>query len=176
MRLALKRLIERLFRPNRRGRTRPLGWEDGLSLADRLITFKLQSGRSVWVRNFDFARTYAGMVEGVPSADLNSEIVAREVREARAAFPHLPVFLLPAEIRKTPVNDRSGRLLFEGVWMKPYRYRLCLQSRPIAPHMHMSELVIVWFDMPFHTRPIAAFLKETLGALDWDSQARDLQI
>src|SRR5262245_30231346 len=98
-------------------------WVPENSSVDRRISIKLASGRNVWVMRFGFSGTYNGVIEGLPDARLNAQIVASESKRAKIrkwdvvltlapstrtddrGTPYLPPVSCVAELESLPMNN-----------------------------------------------------------------------
>ena len=141
-------------------------WEpEGLQFFERYITFKVPSGRDVWVRSFSYSSTYAGLLEGFPDKSYNDDRVERCRSERR--FPNDP---LPLVIR--PVSRKGLR---GGVWMPPICCRAELYSvPPVDPDMHFSVLTVIWFCTPFFDARLRDVIKAAISNIDWERHATDV--
>jgi hypothetical protein len=108
-------------------------WLTGQPDAQRRITFKLDSGRLVWVVTFRYRGTYDGLLEGRPTDEINRQIVEAELKTARRAGSGAVQLLAPP----TRTDDRGG------VYLPPVCCRAELESSPMNREMHGSSLIVV---------------------------------
>jgi len=140
-------------------------WLTGQPDQQRRITFRLSSGRLVWVVAFRLSGTYDSLLEGRPNADINKRIVDERLKASRLrAWDQL--FLLPPPTR----TDDHG-----GVHLPPICCSAELMSAPMNQEMHGSSLTVVWFASPFFAEPLADFVEKSLKDLPWEQQARDFE-
>ena len=129
------------------------------------ITFKLDSGRLVWVVTFRYAGTYDSLLEGRPDAKFNAEIMESELKTARRLSGDA-VLMLPPPTR----TDQYG-----GVHLPPCCCRAELMSSAMKPDMHASSLTVVWFREPFFSLPLGQFVADSLRSVQWERNAQDFE-
>jgi len=136
--------------------------------------FQLRSGRAIYLRELRQWSVYEGLLEGLPTREMNrrtiEELVARERARASGAEPILiPPTEEPIEYRgdapypfgepaKLPAIACVGRFTAFGPARDPTR--------------DSSELVVIWFQEE-HGLPDDTELWAQLRAIDWDRHAVD---
>jgi hypothetical protein len=143
----------------------------------------LHSGRSVILEALHQWMTYAGWLEGVPSAWINDRKVASAVQEAekhgvRGARHHL----LPPPRRdycRRP-GDMAAAMSLRGEapeWLPVVTcvgvFKDVFSARDKAKDQ--SYLAVVWYQDEF-ALPIAGPVLDQLRALDWEALATDVEI
>src|SRR5262245_42079815 len=97
----------------------------------------LNCGRRVSVDAFDYSRTYSGLLEGLPNAEINDWIIQRALIRQESSWGRRPTYLIqPVIERKDPEHPRLPPVLLLA------RLRC---NEPIDPNFMGSELVVVWF-------------------------------
>jgi uncharacterized protein (TIGR02996 family) len=134
----------------------------------------LRSGRAVSLRALRQFRVYEGLLEGLPTTQLNQQIIDEllaQEREGPAGGE--PYLIRPVE---TPLEYPRDR---------PYPFGQPRGLPPIAcvgrfhsfqparePWRHYSELVVIWFQAEF-ALPIDPQVWEQFLSIDWDQHAAD---
>jgi hypothetical protein len=127
----------------------------------RLLT--LDCGAQVWLDSFDYSRTYGGLLEGLPNAEINSRIIAR-ARVMESWGPR-KTHLIPPEVDARDPRHPAlpPALLRAWLWC----------GEPIDPAYMGSELVVVWFSEECLDEPIAEMVLRAVRGLPWDQLADD---
>lgn len=118
-------------------------------------------------------RTYEGLLEGIPTVEMNSGIIASAVREAEEAF-RLPVEAIrPAQepiqlSRPYPFGEPAK---IPGV-MVLARFNCSEYARDQAADY--SSLGVVWFQEEF-AFPIAEDIRKRVAEIQWRDVAKDLE-
>lgn len=130
-----------------------------------MLFFALDCGRQVWLDGFDYSRTYAGLLEGRPNAELNARILEDAVTRREAVWGKRPIHLI------SPVIDNSDT---DHPVLPPVLLRAWLVcSEPVNPEFMGSELVVVWFCDECHGESIEEFVLRAVRTLPWDQLAGD---
>ncbi|MFP2932888.1 hypothetical protein ACLESO_48625 [Pyxidicoccus sp. 3LG] len=137
----------------------------------------LLTGRDVSIRSLDQSRTYEGLLEGLPTRQMNQRILQRLVEEARSKVHGVEPYLVPP--REKPIDySRDGRPYpFGDPAMLPSVVCIArLHSRKPARNRDCdySALAVVWLQEEF-AFPIDPGVMDYLRALDWDNLAADDQ-
>ena len=128
-----------------------------------LLDVRLASGRRIWCSQYLVCDTYGGFLEGRPSPDRDRAMVAAAEREAKRVFHDAPVRLLE------PVRASAS------AGYQRRRFTALFSSLPINREMHLSSLVLIWFqDEQFPAMDEATL--SAVRALEWDRLAKDHEI
>ena len=133
----------------------------------------LSTGREVVLEELNQRLTYEGLIEGLPTTNLNKRHLDSLVAEQREKRPKTPVYLLtPAE---TPMEWPGGERYPFGT---PARLpgvtcigRFGSRNSPLS----YSELTIIWLQNEF-AMPIDSSVLEEVVRLDWDALAAEFPI
>lgn len=130
-----------------------------------MLFLKLDCGRDVALDAFDYARTYAGLTEGRPNAEMNARIIERELAERDGSWGKRKTHLIPPVI-----DDRDPA--------HPVLPTACLRAwltcfQPVNPAFMGSELVVVWFAGECHAEPITDVVFRAVRGLPWEQLAED---
>src|SRR5262249_6861667 len=128
-----------------------------------MLSLMLDCGRRVTVDAFDYARTYAGLLEGRPNAEMNARIIERELTDRAGSGARRKPHLIP------PVIDARDPA-------HPVLPPVCLRAwvwcnDPIDPAFMGSALVVVWFADECHAEPIADVVFRAIRGLPWEQFA-----
>lgn len=142
----------------------------------------LDSGRTVILRSLHQSMTYAGWMEGVPSADWNDRIVAGSLKDAeRQGVEGAKPWLIPPARRDylRQRGDMAGCQSVRGLapeWLPMVTCVGVLQdSKPVRdPSKALSVLTVVWYQDEF-ALPINAAVFELLRSVDWKRLAMDIE-
>jgi hypothetical protein len=136
----------------------------------------LSSGREVWLHELNQRLTYEGLIEGLPTIEMNKSHLDRLVAEHQTRRPTTPFYLVPPV--ETPIDMPPGRTYPFG---SPSRLPgvTCIgrfQSRSIGEHnpLYYSELTIIWLQSEF-AMPIEPSAFEEIAKLDWDALASNFE-
>jgi hypothetical protein len=130
---------------------------------DAVIDAQLASGRRIWCFRYLVSYTYNGFFERTPSEDCNRHMLQGAEREAKRVFGDWPVHVLqPA--REAGVVDFPGK-----------RFTAFFTSLPMNQDMHVSSLVLIWFQHdqfpPMNEATLAA-----VRSVDWARLAVDYEM
>ena len=132
-----------------------------------MLPLTLDCGRRVFLHAFDYARTYAGLLEGRPNAKINAGIIKRELTKRDGSWGRRKTYLIP------PVIDDSDPV-------HPVLPPVCLRAwvwcnDPIDPAFMGSHLDVVWFADECHAEPIADVVFRAIRGLPWERLAEDFK-
>lgn len=132
------------------------------------LDLKLYSGRVIHLCQLFQSPTYAGLLEGQPSASLNKEIIEKAMRDVgerlwNAGTPHLiePVIQVRAGYSTPSLPPAVCLASFE-----------CFQGVSDPDEGYMSSLSLVWFQDDF-ALPIDPLILDKIKAVDWERLAED---
>lgn len=139
-----------------------------------LSSITLISRRTVRLTDLRLSSTYGGLLEGVPTKEVNDRIVRHRVDAARKAYGgHFPVHLVPPE--RTPTGERTRR----GEPVEQIPTVACMgvfDSSEIDPAHDdgwwYSVLTVVW-SQPEPRVPGPDWAPPGLRELAWEELARD---
>ena len=140
---------------------------------------KLNCGRNIHLEVLFQYHTYSGLLEGLPTKQLNRDLVnrAQEYAKDKLWLGNVTPFLIqPLE---SPIPLPNGHRLRENEANLPARIPsvACLAEfesyQPAKnPEDHCSYLGIVWFQNEF-ALPIDPTIEETIRGIDWNAVASD---
>jgi uncharacterized protein (TIGR02996 family) len=133
---------------------------------------RLRSGRVVCLLEIRQFCIYEGLLEGLPTTELNQRIIEELLAEERNRPPGgEPYLIRPVE---TPIERPRDRPYPFG---QPARLpgigcvgRFSSSQPARDPRRHFSELVVIWFQGEF-ALPIDPQVWEQLLLIDWDQHA-----
>jgi hypothetical protein len=140
-------------------------WFTGQPNQQRRITFKLASGRLVWIVSFRYSGTYDSLLEGRPNAEFNKRIIEQWLKTFRFRAGDNMLLISP----ETRTDDRGA------VYLPPICCSAELMSSPTNQKMHGSSLTVVWFAPPFFCEPLGVFIERSLKEISWEPNARDFE-
>lgn len=133
-------------------------------------TLEMNDGREIYLERLTQSLTYEGLIEGVPSSEMNRQYLAGLMaRPAERHFERSCYVVQPQERRVS----RPG-LLAELGWLPRITCVGVFGSRSAArdPDADMSCLRIIWLQDHF-ALPIAPDALAEIKALDWAARAAD---
>lgn len=131
------------------------------------MTIHLSSGYDVALDSFYSERTYAGLLEGLPDAAMNAEILVHAQSHMTPLWGQRATHVMSPETRHV-----QGRSIFPAM-----TYFAWLTSRtPIDKGYDGSELVVVWFAPEKLDLPLSAIIGEAIRELPWADLAKDFSI
>lgn len=128
------------------------------------MTVTLASDNSISLDSLYIERTYAGLLEGFPTSEMNARILADAASKMTPLWGARATHVIP------PVTIQiRGRTIFPELM-----YFAWLSSNtPIKPEFMGSELVVVWFASERVDVPISTIVSEALRDLPWARLAQD---
>jgi hypothetical protein len=128
-----------------------------------LIDLRQPGGRSLWCWKYAVAYTYDGFMIRTPSEVCNERMLEVVRHEAAQYFGDLwPVHIVQ------PVRPP------DEIDYPPVRVTAFFTSLPIRPEMHLSSLVVVWFQREQFPVPDEGG-RAALEAVDWGRLALDYE-
>lgn len=137
----------------------------------------LPSGRRLYLRELRQYLTYEGLLEGLPTVEMNS----RKIESLLAAhrdkpYPGEPYLIRPIE---KPIEYRSDERPYPFGTPSALPGVTCIgRFDSLDPARDKSKdssgLVVIWFQDEF-AFPIAPDVAERLLAIDWSAHAADLE-
>lgn len=126
----------------------------------KYLKINLDSGRKVTVENFSFQNTYGDYIQVSPDTKyINIDVFEKATCKS--------IYNTDRVLKIRPSDEEFE----EG--FKPFCFSVCLTSDPIDPIFCASELVVIWFaDIP-HGTTIEEIIQKGIGAIDWESNAKD---
>ena len=130
---------------------------------DKLIDIRQPGGRSLWCWKYVVAYTYDGYMVRSPSEECNEETLERIPHEVARYFGDgWPIHVVqPAR--------RPGEIDYP-----PVRVTALFTSSPMRDEMHLSSLVVVWFQREQLPLPDEVG-RAALEAVDWERLALDYE-
>jgi hypothetical protein len=135
---------------------------------------KLTSGHTITLESLSQEKTYANLLEGLPRAKFNDEIIERWRKEA-VKSEHQRVVLINPVRRPGPTKFSTPG--DDAAWgpIENLPQIVCVgmfqSSRPVRKQQaHFSLLNIVWFQDQF-ALPIDAGVMAQIAKLDWEHLA-----
>ncbi len=126
---------------------------------------ELLNGRKIRLHHLQQSLTYAGWLEGLPTAESNQRDLDRLVAEHRnKPYAGEPYLIRPVEKRE---KNRDKSLLPSVTCIGRF------ESNPIDSTWYCSGLVIIWFQDEF-AFPIDPTALAQFRAIDWDAHAVDM--
>jgi hypothetical protein len=144
-----------------------VGWS-AKEAEKRMLFLKLDCGRQVSLDAFDYSRTYAGLLDGRPNAEMNAQIIERAITAREESWGKRVIHQIPPNVDlRDPEHPILPPLLLRA-WL------VCHQ--PINSAFMGSELVVVWFADECHAEPIADVVFRAVRALPWERLAADFDL
>jgi hypothetical protein len=133
---------------------------------------KLLSGQTIFLKELCQTETYGGLLEGLPTREMNKRILERIHQKYSASLSGL--FMLQ------PIET-----LIQGIDSYPFGTPALIPSiqcvacfRALEPTRNKffdySELTIVWFQKNF-ALPIDPIVLQAIQSLDWENHATDFE-
>ena len=126
----------------------------------------LDSGRRVSVEGFYWHRTYAGLLEGYPTEEMNTRLQTSAVERTKQLWGERATFLMPPSI-STEKGYPSLPPVECWVWLSHHA--------PITEAGDGSELVVVWYREDCDSDSVVSIVSKAVRGLDWNSLASDFK-
>lgn len=142
-------------------------------MANKKSEFQLDNGRTIYLAQINQSGTYAGLLEGVPTKEMNQGNIEHALKTAKELWDGNPYLIQPTETpielnRDYPFGTPAS---IPGITCLA-RFK-CLDAVR-NDSMDYSELPIVWFQHEF-AFPIADSVLADIRAIDWDQHACDYE-
>ncbi|MFE9817788.1 hypothetical protein [Streptomyces sp. NBC_00236] len=135
----------------------------------------LSSRRGIALTELRLRSTYAGLLAGVPTKQVNDRRIAHLLRTAQEAYPGRPVHLIPPEVTARGRTNHRGEPVED---LPPVACIGAFDSDEIDPAhnsgWYFSALVVVWFQATADP-PTDDNAPPGLRSLPWDELARDFE-
>lgn len=134
---------------------------------------QLNSGHSIHLIRIDQWETYGGLLEGVPTKELNERIINRTIEGAKRQWHFAPYLIQPLE---TPIKmDRdypfgTPASIPDIICVTKFDCFDTVQDK----NMDASTLSIIWFQAEF-AFPIDEKVQTQIQSIDWNQYASDYQ-
>jgi hypothetical protein len=129
------------------------------------MLIKLTSGETVSLDSLHFGHTYAGLLEGLPTPDMNAEILANAPSRMVTLWGPRTTHVIPPTTR-----HERGRVIFPDLIF----FAWLTSNTPINPEFMASELVVVWFAPEQPDVPLSTIVTEAVRDIPWASLAKDI--
>lgn len=128
------------------------------------LKIKLASGKNVTLESFHMTTTYAGLLAGEPTIEMNEKIINN--------------FSSPKNwgARKSYI-EKSSMYLSEDV-LKPLLFSARLSAKPIndkEKQFDGSEIIVIWLGETIKDKNFEELIVSGLGHFDWDKHANNFQ-
>ncbi len=137
---------------------------------------QLRNGRDIGLLSIHQTLTYAGLLEGLPTQEMNSRMIARALRQAQETWQGTPYLIQPIE---KPIEWKEEKSYPFGTPAALPEVLCLARFHSVAacdpgPGRDYSELSIVWFQSDF-ALPIDQGVLKELGSIDWERHAVDFE-
>ncbi len=138
---------------------------------------KLHTGRGIRLQSLEQFKVYEGLLEGLPTRQMNQRQLESLRERARRLFSGVGPYLVPPREKPIDWSRKGEKYPFGEPAMLPSvaciaRFHSFKPAR--NPEMDGSMLVVVWLQDDF-ALPIDPQVLEHLQALDWDRLAGDFE-
>ena len=125
-----------------------------------MLSFDLDCGRSVYLDSLHYSRTYAGLLEGRPNAQYNTEITTRVCTNTNS-----PAHLVPPDLDNTDPEHPSlpPIEMIAKVWC----------NDPITPNGMGSHATIIWYRDTWDSQSLTDVVLDGIRGVDWNKIAAD---
>lgn len=133
----------------------------------------LESGRVIHLRSIEQWGTYSGLLEGIPTREMNHRIIKRTMDAAREKYHFEPYLISPVEAL---IDGFPGYRFGTPAEIPSITCVATFECYSIArdESMDASILPVVWFQSDF-AFPIADNILVSLRLLKWEDVASDFQ-
>ena len=120
----------------------------------------LQSGKEVYVEAYNNCQTYAGLLFGSPSKEINQDIISR--------------LKYPSEWGEKAYLVKKSDMFVSDNILKPIINCAWLSSKPIdldGETLSRSEIIVIWLSDEQIDNTLRKILVEGIGDFNWDRYA-----
>ena len=126
----------------------------------------LASGRTIWLDSLRQWHVYSGLLEGLPTREMNDEQVEHMRADARERTGHEPHLIAPVQT----AIAYEGRYPFgEPARLPPIACEAAFESAGKDP-LHFAQLTVIWFQDDY-AFPLSPEAEAAIVSLDWDRLA-----
>ena len=133
---------------------------DNPYILKKKIGIRLNSGREVFVHSFYFEHSYGTVIIG-----------SKDIEYFNIKFFQKATYLKDWGERKTLKIKPSQEDLEKG--LKPYCFKVWLDSEPINPDYCGSELVVIWYNDIEIGTSIEQIIHSGVKTINWEVNAQD---
>jgi hypothetical protein len=126
----------------------------------------LATGREIQIVQFEQELVYAGLLEGLPTREMNAKTIEHLLEQCRAGT-EVPVFLIAPV--QTPI-PYDGEYVFGEPARLPSVACVARCQSHVSDPLLISSLTIVWFQAQY-AFPIDPDVLAQIGKIPWDSAA-----
>lgn len=132
-----------------------------------MIFINLKCGRSIYISDFHYSRTYGGLLEGRPNEEYNNIIIARALSRMEKIWGKRKTHLIPPKIDSTDPKHPTLPTTELTAWIT------C--NQPVDANYMGSSLILVWYidDKVFELSSIRDITSVALNAITWNDLAED---
>ena len=113
---------------------------------------------------FHLDHTYAGLILGKPSPEMNAKILKKAVPDIEKIWgENRAIHMIPPTIR----HDKETEIL------PPIINYAWLDSKPLNPEFDGSSLIVIWFSQNQLELPLGDIVTNAIQDIDWKTLARD---
>jgi uncharacterized protein (TIGR02996 family) len=135
----------------------------------RWAEIKLRAGGTIGCQSLQQGSTYAGLLEGLPTRQMNQGTIERLVRTERERGWWVgEPYVVPPVVR--PIEYRGGGQYPFGEPEALPGVTCVARFVTHAPNACTAELTVIWFQDQF-AFPIAPYVREHLEGIDWGARA-----
>lgn len=129
------------------------------------LKIKLASGKNVTLESFHMTKTYAGLLAGEPTKEMNEKIINNITYPKNWGASKSFI-------------EKSNMYLSEDV-LKPLVFSVRLSAKPIndkEKQFDGSEIIVIWFGNEKLNKSIKGIIVDGLENFDWDKHAKNFNI
>ena len=128
------------------------------------LKIKLASGKNVTLESFHITKTYAGLLAGEPTKEMNEKIIDN--------------LNYPKNLGATKSYIEKSNMYLSEVILKPLVFSARLSAEPIndkEKQFDGSEINVIWLGESIKGKSIEELIVSGLGHFDWDKHADNFQ-
>jgi len=144
--------------------------------------------RTITIDSFYVTRTYGGMLEGLPTRDLNTSLIESAKKIEKLWGQRKIHVVTPATRPVAPyggdVADPRSRQLIESAaahYKNPeilpkWQCFAWLDSTALAEESHGSQVVLIWWADEVESFSIPELVEDALRGIKWEDVAEDYEV
>ena len=129
----------------------------------------LASGRTIHLNSLHQWAVYSGLLEGLPTREMNAGMIERACGEARTRNGHEPFLIEPVQ---TPIEEEGGYPFGEPAALPAIG---CVADFVAFGGDYYTSLTVIWFQDDY-AFPISLEAERALVALDWEKLAKEQEL
>ena len=137
------------------------------------------AGRSITIDSFYVTRTYGGMLEGLPTSDINTHLVESAKKKIAKLWGDRQTHVVKPTIKPFPMPEVPADFIRrhgDPEMLPKFQCHAWLDSDALTKEGHGSGVVLIWWADETEAFSIPELVEEALRGIKWESVAEDYEV